>query len=72
MQSAVRNDYLAACGLQLFICVVSCDSHGKPTKYYYVHTVHGENETYFGYEQIRVSDLFGITQLESNRAGNGV
>lgn len=70
MQSVVRNVYLAVCGLQFFMCVVSFDSHSNPSKYYVL--VCGENETHFGYKQIRVSDLFTITQLENGRAGNRV
>lgn len=63
----MRNVYLALCRLQFFICIVSFDSHGKPNKYYYVHFAHGENETNFGHKQIRVNDLFDIT--ENSRAG---
>lgn len=63
----MRNVYLALCRLQFFTRIVSFDSHGNPNKYYYVHFAHGENETHFGHKQIRVNDLFDIT--ENSRAG---
>ena len=72
MQSVLRNVCLALGELQFFICVVLFDYHGNPSKHCYVHFVHGDKETHLGYKQIRVSDLFNITQLESARDISGV